>query len=427
MIGHCNLCKNRKFLSGHYITQESFAQPCDCGYIGLKMASAVSQVELISAVQAHPELWDVAHPLHGDHIRKVKAWEDICAAITPGWEQLRNAERKEISKIMQRRWKSLRDRVRRDLTDEDKAARSGAPAPTKKKRVPQQSAIPKAKYDEPYQTVSFFHIFAYVHCFSGSMFHGYCNHFPNATCTYTSAEWHGCTNGRTCTSLLSCRLGDALSHFEESRAVETPSPASHQGGEQRGRGGVRGRGRQTRGGFNPEADDRVLALLQEVRQERRSMDAFLDTNNPRACFCRSLYHILEDIGGDQEKLCMDHMYAIAMQYRHAKLSGGPPPCDPYNVSHDPPMAPGTSAVLAPPSHYQPPPQRQPPPMPSQTSYHNLQSYGEFPPSTSHFQPSYPVPRYQQDFGSDRQAQPLPRPQSPHPQCNQPSTTTYHQL
>ncbi|PIO33079.1 hypothetical protein AB205_0106040, partial [Aquarana catesbeiana] len=89
---------------------------------------------------------------------------------------------------------------------------------------------------------------------------------------------------------------------EESRAVESPSPASQQGGEQRGRGGVRGRGRerQARGGFNPEADDRVLALLQEVRQERRSMDAFLDTNNPRACFCRSLYHILEDIGGDQE-------------------------------------------------------------------------------------------------------------------------------
>ncbi|XP_073486887.1 DOMON domain-containing protein FRRS1L isoform X1 [Aquarana catesbeiana] len=38
-------------------------------------------------------------------------------------------------KIMQRRWKSLRDRVRRDLTDEEKAARSGAPAPTKKQHV----------------------------------------------------------------------------------------------------------------------------------------------------------------------------------------------------------------------------------------------------------------------------------------------------
>ncbi|PIO27464.1 hypothetical protein AB205_0186910 [Aquarana catesbeiana] len=103
---------------------------------------------------------------------------------------------------------------------------------------------------------------------------------------------------------------------EESRALESVSTASQQGGEQRGRGGVRGRGRgrQTRGRFNLEADDRVLALLQEVRQERRSMDAFLDTSNPHACFCRSLYHILEDIGGDQEKHCMDRMYGIAMQY-----------------------------------------------------------------------------------------------------------------
>ncbi|PIO26319.1 hypothetical protein AB205_0123410 [Aquarana catesbeiana] len=99
------------------------------------MASAVSQVELITAVQANPELWDVAHPLHRNHIRKVKAWEDISAAITPGREDLRPGERKEISKILQCRWKSLRDRVRRDLTDEDKAARSGAPAPAKRPHV----------------------------------------------------------------------------------------------------------------------------------------------------------------------------------------------------------------------------------------------------------------------------------------------------
>ncbi|PIO16247.1 hypothetical protein AB205_0216400, partial [Aquarana catesbeiana] len=252
------------------------------------MASAVSQVELITAVQAHPELWDVAHPLHGDHIRKVKAWEDISAAITPGWEDLRHGERKEISKILQRRWKSLRDRVRRDLMDEDKAARSGAPAPAKR----------------PY------------------VYH---------------------------TNLLFLRQN----MMNTRPALESVSTASQQGGEQRGRGGVRGRGRQTRGGFNMEADDRVLALLQEVRQERRSMDAFLDTSNPRACFCRNLYHILEDIGGDQEKHCMDRIYGIAMQYRQAKLSGGPPPCDPYNASHDPPMAPGTSAVLAPPLNISP--------------------------------------------------------------------------
>ncbi|PIO16246.1 hypothetical protein AB205_0216400 [Aquarana catesbeiana] len=298
------------------------------------MASAVSQVELITAVQAHPELWDVAHPLHGDHIRKVKAWEDISAAITPGWEDLRHGERKEISKILQRRWKSLRDRVRRDLMDEDKAARSGAPAPAKRPYV--------------YHTNLLF------------LRQNMMNTRPttsNITQREVAAE--EAEVERPSSPMVSIGSPRAISEGgvhctdEESRALESVSTASQQGGEQRGRGGVRGRGRQTRGGFNMEADDRVLALLQEVRQERRSMDAFLDTSNPRACFCRNLYHILEDIGGDQEKHCMDRIYGIAMQYRQAKLSGGPPPCDPYNASHDPPMAPGTSAVLAPPLNISP--------------------------------------------------------------------------
>lgn len=60
-------------------------------------------------------------------------------------------------------------------------------------------------------------------------------------------------------------------------------------------------------GLSIETEDRVLALLQEVRQERHSMDAFLDPGNPSACFCCTLYYILEDIGGDQLKHCMDSM------------------------------------------------------------------------------------------------------------------------
>ncbi|PIO32994.1 hypothetical protein AB205_0218350 [Aquarana catesbeiana] len=196
------------------------------------MASSVSQVELISTVQAHPELWDVVHPLHGDHIRKVKAWEDISAAITPGWEELRNAEKKEISKIIQRRWKSLRDRVRRDLTDEDKEARSGAPAPTKRPHVyhtnllflrqnmlshtrPTTSNIRLREVDAEEAEVE----------------------RPSSPMTSTGSPRPISEGGVECTD-------------EELRALESASSASQQGGEQRGRGGVRGRGRgrQRRGG-----------------------------------------------------------------------------------------------------------------------------------------------------------------------------------
>ncbi|XP_073447467.1 uncharacterized protein [Aquarana catesbeiana] len=228
------------------------------------MASAVSQVELISAIQAHPELWDVAHPLHGDHIHKVKAWEDISAAITPCWEQMRNAERKEISQIMQRRWKSLRDRVRRDLTDEDKAARSGAPAPTKKQHVYHSNLLFLRQNMQSHTRPTTSNIrLREVELEEAEV------QRPSSPMTSTGSPRPISEGGVECTD-------------EESRAVESLSPASQQGGEQRSRGSVRGRGRgrQARGGYNPEADDRVLALLQEVRQERRSMDAFLDTNNP---------------------------------------------------------------------------------------------------------------------------------------------------
>ncbi|XP_073459976.1 uncharacterized protein [Aquarana catesbeiana] len=195
---------------------------------------------------------------------------------------------------MQRRWKSLRDRVRRDLTDEDKAARSGAPAPTKKKHVYHTNLqfLRQNMQSHTRPTTSNFRL----------------GEVAEEDTELQRPNSPMITSG----SPRPISEGVVEGTDEESRAVETPSPASLQSGEQRGRGGVRGRGRgrQARGGYNPEADDRVLALLQEVRQERRSMDAFLDPNNPRACFCRSLYHILEDIGGDQEKLCMDRMPSV---------------------------------------------------------------------------------------------------------------------
>ncbi|XP_077346355.1 uncharacterized protein LOC143989987 [Lithobates pipiens] len=277
----------------------------------------------------------------------------------------------EIStgKTLQRHWKSLRDPVRRDLTDEDKAACSGAPAPAKRPHVYHNNLLflRQNMMDNTRPTTS---------------------KLRQREVAAEEAEVERPTRPMVSTgSPHALSEGGVQCTDEESRALESASTGSQQCRKERSRGGVRGRGRQTRGGFNMEADDRVLALLQEVLQERRSMDVFLDVSNPRACFCRSLYHILEDIGGDQEKNCMDRIYGIAAQFRQAKLSGGPPPCNPYNVSRNPPpMAPGTSAVLAPPSQYQPPPQRQPPPIPSQTSFYTPHSYGDFSPSTSHFIP-----------------------------------------
>lgn len=126
------------------------------------MAADIAQADLISAVEAHPELWDLSHPFYSDRIKKGKTWMDIASALTPGWDRMTIAEKRErskfyffqkcmtcllcykecitlshfsLGKIFQRRWKSLRDRVRRDLTEEEKAQTSGAPAPQKKPHV----------------------------------------------------------------------------------------------------------------------------------------------------------------------------------------------------------------------------------------------------------------------------------------------------
>lgn len=106
-----------------------------------------------------------------------------------------------------------------------------------------------------------------------------------------------------------------------------------------------------RGGtrMTSQTKDRIMVLLQEVGQERRSVGAFLNPSNPCAIYFHYAYHVLEDIGGDfEKKQCMDSMYAVASQYRAAKWSGGPPPGCPRTAFQGLPMYPGTSAVPNPP-------------------------------------------------------------------------------
>ncbi|XP_040197459.1 uncharacterized protein LOC120930315 [Rana temporaria] len=216
---------------------------------------------------------------------------------------------------------------------------------------------------------------------------------------------------------------DAPECLEEESFPTEVEPASRVATEARGRGGLRGRGRgrgrQPRGG----SDDPLLSLLQQVREERRSVDAFLDPSNPRSTFCRSLYPILDDIGGDQEKTCMSFIYTVANEFREAKLSGGPTPKFKLINLNAPPTAPATSAVQQ--SPYYPIP-----PIPARptTSYSQMMSqpYEDFTPATSsHFPSPYSAPRYHHESWNERQ--PQSRPKSPHAHGDQVSTPTYHQL
>ncbi|PIO25542.1 hypothetical protein AB205_0129050, partial [Aquarana catesbeiana] len=189
-------------------------------------------------------------------------------------------------KVLQRRWKSLRDRVRRDLREEEKPARSGASAPKRKPHVYHQNLafIRQAMISSIRETIS--------NIGERREEAGEVRAVDRPTTSVTDSSAHTSPRDSSVES-----LAEEATHEQES------SVSQH--GEVHGRGGVRGPGRgrnqrQRVGEFVSETETRVLALQQEVRQERRSFDAFLDPSNKLACFCRHMYNLMEDMGGHLE-------------------------------------------------------------------------------------------------------------------------------
>ncbi|XP_040210391.1 uncharacterized protein LOC120941167 [Rana temporaria] len=95
------------------------------------MAKDVSQEHLIQLVHDRPALWDKRCAEYSDkHISSLK-WEEIYETVTPEWLTLSTKRRRIRGEQITTRWRSLRDRFRRDLK-EDLECRSGAGASKKK-------------------------------------------------------------------------------------------------------------------------------------------------------------------------------------------------------------------------------------------------------------------------------------------------------
>ncbi|KAH8033459.1 hypothetical protein HPB51_013133 [Rhipicephalus microplus] len=74
---------------------------------------------LITAVQHRLPLWMASHRQHKDKIVKAAMWREVAAAVLP------NVNIDDAAELVQKRWKSLRDKFRR-LFVANKKAKSGA-------------------------------------------------------------------------------------------------------------------------------------------------------------------------------------------------------------------------------------------------------------------------------------------------------------
>ncbi|XP_068111617.1 uncharacterized protein [Hyperolius riggenbachi] len=71
--------------------------------------------ELIRAVEEHPELYDSSLASYSDCYKKKEAWVDVTRRVTPHWQSMSKKERELQERQLKIRWKSLRDRFKRDL------------------------------------------------------------------------------------------------------------------------------------------------------------------------------------------------------------------------------------------------------------------------------------------------------------------------
>ncbi|KAH6946482.1 hypothetical protein HPB50_013717 [Hyalomma asiaticum] len=75
---------------------------------------------LIAAVQETPPLWLARHRQHKDKFVKAALWREVAAIVMPAMGI------EEATELLQKRWKSLRDKFRRLFTVQKKAKKSGA-------------------------------------------------------------------------------------------------------------------------------------------------------------------------------------------------------------------------------------------------------------------------------------------------------------
>ncbi|XP_041982024.1 uncharacterized protein LOC121735307 [Aricia agestis] len=64
---------------------------------------------VITEVRQRPVLWDPSHVLNKDRDTRMASWQEVYEALYPDFNELEDAKKKEIGKMIQQRWKTARD------------------------------------------------------------------------------------------------------------------------------------------------------------------------------------------------------------------------------------------------------------------------------------------------------------------------------
>lgn len=85
------------------------------------------------------------------------------------------------------------------------------------------------------------------------------------------------------------------------------------------------RGRRRRETEMSFAEECIMQLRaeEELRRERIRNDVFLDMNNSRTIFCRSLYFLLEELSDERESQCRENIYSFVIACLKAQRESRP--------------------------------------------------------------------------------------------------------
>ncbi|PIO15310.1 hypothetical protein AB205_0208150 [Aquarana catesbeiana] len=263
-----------------------------------KRARDVSHEQLIQLVHARPALWDKRSAEYSDRNCTSMKWE-VFEEVTPNWLSLSNRHRRIRGEKIITRWRSLRDRYRRELKEEAKDSQSGAGSSSKKKSP-------------------FFEMLDFLRCVMD---------LRSTTSNISETEEEG-------------DAVDTQPAQEEDVGVNEQGPKENPSSQStatatldrqrvpiRSVGATTPRARKRHGHPKRDMDAAMLSFMEEMRATRRAdtTDPFSDPNNQDASFARNLYHHLVRVPNERKMDVQMSIFNFTGVCIRAAMSGEPMP------------------------------------------------------------------------------------------------------